>query len=195
MPEPDSKLPPGGGRDGSGDAARADSDPRNVGGQNEEHNAAARGAEIDLSPDEREQGVKSAAPDGGEIQDTPAWPAEESARDQTANSSIGMDGKESIFGNVFLRGEGAVRGLRQRRAYYRCCIPALAGFVSPRSIAPDGSISMDYLREEGNGFLSRQQSGGEFGVVRFGIWVFPCSQFGGAVFSPVHAKQKMLIER
>jgi phospholipid/cholesterol/gamma-HCH transport system ATP-binding protein len=81
MPEPDSKLPPGGGRDGSGDAARADSDPRNVGGQNEEHNAAARGAEIDLSPDEREQGVKSAAPDGGEIQDTPAWPAEESARD------------------------------------------------------------------------------------------------------------------
>ena len=37
----------------------------------------------------------------------------------------------------------AVRGLRQRRAYYRCCIPALAGFVCQRSIAPDGSISMD----------------------------------------------------
>ena len=32
----------------------------------------------------------------------------------------------------------SVRELRQRRAYYRCCIPALAGFVSRRSIAPDG---------------------------------------------------------
>jgi hypothetical protein len=38
---------------------------------------------------------------------------------------------------------GAVRGLRQRRAYYRCCIPALAGFVSQRSIAPDGSVLID----------------------------------------------------
>ena len=32
----------------------------------------------------------------------------------------------------------SVRELRQRRTYYRCCIPALAGFVSHRSIAPDG---------------------------------------------------------
>jgi hypothetical protein len=38
---------------------------------------------------------------------------------------------------------GAVRELRQRKAYYRCCIPALAGFVRQRSIAPDGSTSMD----------------------------------------------------
>ena len=43
----------------------------------------------------------------------------------------------------------AVRELRQRRAYYRCCIPALAGFVSRRSIAPDGSIPMDQLEREG----------------------------------------------
>jgi hypothetical protein len=34
----------------------------------------------------------------------------------------------------------AVRELRQRKAYYRCCIPALAGFVSLRSIAPDGIV-------------------------------------------------------
>jgi hypothetical protein len=34
----------------------------------------------------------------------------------------------------------------------------------------------------------------EFGVVRFEFWVFPCSQFGEAVFSSVHAKHKMLIE-
>ena len=30
------------------------------------------------------------------------------------------------------------RELRQGGSYYRCCIPALAGFVSPPSIAPDG---------------------------------------------------------
>jgi septal ring factor EnvC (AmiA/AmiB activator) len=30
----------------------------------------------------------------------------------------------------------------------------------------------------------------EFGVVRFEFWVFPCSQFGGADLSPVHAKRK-----
>ena len=35
----------------------------------------------------------------------------------------------------------------------------------------------------------------EFGVVRFEFWVFPCSQFGGADLSPVHAKRKMLIEK
>src|SRR5436309_2256238 len=32
----------------------------------------------------------------------------------------------------------SARELRQRRSDYRCCIPALAGFVSLRSIAPDG---------------------------------------------------------
>jgi hypothetical protein len=30
------------------------------------------------------------------------------------------------------------RELRQGGSYYRCCISALAGFVSPQSIAPDG---------------------------------------------------------
>src|SRR4030095_5982602 len=30
------------------------------------------------------------------------------------------------------------RELRQGGSDYRCCIPALAGFVSPQSIAPDG---------------------------------------------------------
>jgi hypothetical protein len=32
----------------------------------------------------------------------------------------------------------SARELRQEGSYYRCCIPALAGFVSPQSIAPDG---------------------------------------------------------
>src|SRR5258708_28607415 len=44
----------------------------------------------------------------------------------------------------------SVRELRQRRAYYRCCIPALAGFVSLRSIAPDGFVNtrMDSSSEQ-----------------------------------------------
>ena len=33
----------------------------------------------------------------------------------------------------------SARELRQRGSNYRCCIPALAGFVSPQSIAPDGN--------------------------------------------------------
>src|SRR3954463_13328890 len=33
----------------------------------------------------------------------------------------------------------SARELRQRGSNYRCCIPALAGFVSPQSIAPDGT--------------------------------------------------------
>ena len=45
------------------------------------------------------------------------------------------------------RGEKTARGLRQRGSDYRCCIPALAGFVSPQSIAPDGAESS---REEGH---------------------------------------------
>src|SRR5882724_5422791 len=32
----------------------------------------------------------------------------------------------------------SARELRQRRSNYRCCIPALAGFVSLESIASDG---------------------------------------------------------
>jgi hypothetical protein len=35
--------------------------------------------------------------------------------------------------------EKSARELRQSGSEYRCCIPALAGFVSPQSIAPDGA--------------------------------------------------------
>ncbi len=56
-------------------------DPRNISDQDEEYSASARGAEVDLSPEEREEQIKSAAPDGGEIQETPDWPADESEKD------------------------------------------------------------------------------------------------------------------
>src|SRR3954471_24469741 len=35
-------------------------------------------------------------------------------------------------------GQKSARELRQGGSDYRCCIPALAGFVSPQSIVPDG---------------------------------------------------------
>src|SRR4029077_18724533 len=38
------------------------------------------------------------------------------------------------------------RELRQGGSYYRCCIPALAGFVSPQSIAPDGGEISSHKR-------------------------------------------------
>ena len=37
-----------------------------------------------------------------------------------------------------VREKKSARELRQSGSDYRCCIPALAGFVSPQSIAPDG---------------------------------------------------------
>ncbi|MGI8507034.1 MAG: ATP-binding cassette domain-containing protein [Solirubrobacteraceae bacterium] len=73
---------------GGEDQARADNDPREIGNQSEEHNAAARGAEIDLSPQEREEGIKSAAPEGGEIRDTPA--GEEAEQAQRSGSEAGQ---------------------------------------------------------------------------------------------------------
>ncbi len=39
------------------------------------------------------------------------------------------------------------RELRQGGSYYRCCIPALAGFVSPQSIAPDGGEISPHQRD------------------------------------------------
>jgi phospholipid/cholesterol/gamma-HCH transport system ATP-binding protein len=63
------------------DSERADGDPRNISDQSQEHNAQARGAEVELSPEERRDQVKSAAPDGGEIKDVPDAPARETERD------------------------------------------------------------------------------------------------------------------
>ncbi|HEX8978030.1 MAG TPA: ATP-binding cassette domain-containing protein [Solirubrobacteraceae bacterium] len=54
-------------------AGGSSDDPRNVGDQSQEHSAEARGAEVELSPEEREEQITSAAPHGGEIEDTPTW--------------------------------------------------------------------------------------------------------------------------
>jgi len=43
------------------------------------------------------------------------------------------------------------RELRQGEAYYRCCIPALAGFASSQSIAPDGSSLFGQISQKSKG--------------------------------------------
>jgi phospholipid/cholesterol/gamma-HCH transport system ATP-binding protein len=67
-------------------------DPRNISDQSEEHNAEARGARVELSPEEREEQVTSAAPDGAEIQDVPEDPAAESERDAARREAGGANG-------------------------------------------------------------------------------------------------------
>src|SRR5437868_1768659 len=55
-------------------------DPRHITGQSEEHNAEARGAQVELTPQERQEQISSAAPDGAGIQDVPDRPAAEDER-------------------------------------------------------------------------------------------------------------------
>ena len=52
----------------------------------------------------------------------------------------------------------SARGLRQRGSDYRCCIPALAGFVSPQSIAPDGAESSREAGRRAIGFSARRNA-------------------------------------
>ncbi len=71
-------------------------DPRNISDQSEEHSAEARGAQVELSPEERQEQVKSAAPDGGDIQELPDQPAAESKHDEDrAGARNGSDGESS----------------------------------------------------------------------------------------------------
>ena len=56
-------------------------DPRHISDQSADHNAEARGAQVELSPDERREQVSSAAPGGGDIQEVPDRPAAEGERD------------------------------------------------------------------------------------------------------------------
>src|ERR1700730_3835837 len=54
----------------------------------------------------------------------------------------------AVFTFINFMKKKSARELRQRRSDYRCCIPALAGFVSLRSIAPDGgkTFAQDHHR-------------------------------------------------
>ncbi|MDQ2897757.1 MAG: hypothetical protein M3Y09_19320, partial [Actinomycetota bacterium] len=77
--------PDNGGHNPRESGVGGEDDPRNIGDQNDENSASARGAEVELSPQEREEQIKSAAPDGGEIKDTPSM--EEAQRDPGQSES------------------------------------------------------------------------------------------------------------
>jgi phospholipid/cholesterol/gamma-HCH transport system ATP-binding protein len=90
--KPEAGSTDGGGANGGG----ANDDPRNIGDQSEEHSAQARGAEVELSPEEREEQIKSAAPHDGEIQDTPTWEeAKNSEGESEAATQEQGDGQQS----------------------------------------------------------------------------------------------------
>ncbi|MGZ4178191.1 MAG: ABC transporter ATP-binding protein [Solirubrobacteraceae bacterium] len=72
----------------------ASEDPRNISDQSEEHNAEARGAQVELSPEERREHVSSAAPDGGDIQELPDHPAVEGERHEAHRQAGSQDGSE-----------------------------------------------------------------------------------------------------
>ncbi len=79
----------------------ASDDPRHISDQSDEHNAEARGAEVELSPEERQEQVTSAAPDGGEIQDVPDQPAAESAHEDAGGEAArGRNGSEQSGSRV-----------------------------------------------------------------------------------------------
>src|SRR3954468_3607415 len=66
----------------------------------------------------------------------------------------------------------SARELRQRGSDYRCCIPALAGFVSPQSIAPDGAAKFAQQPRDaiifvrGRGRLTRRSPSGCIAAVK-----------------------------
>ena len=51
----------------------------------------------------------------------------------------------------------SARELRQGGSDYRCCIPALAGFVSPQSTVPDGSQIFQHDRHRAIAFLNENE--------------------------------------
>jgi phospholipid/cholesterol/gamma-HCH transport system ATP-binding protein len=104
----------------------ASGDPRHISDQSEEHNAEARGAQVELSPEERREQVTSAAPDGGEIQELPDQPGAEGERDEARRQSQGEDGSA---------GDGAER--QSSRV-------SVVDEAPPRPAPPDGVDEDEY---------------------------------------------------
>jgi phospholipid/cholesterol/gamma-HCH transport system ATP-binding protein len=88
------------GSDGESQESGSSDDPRNINDQSEEHSAAARGAEVDLTPEEREEKITSAAPHGGDIEETPTWEEaqEEEGQSESAAQEEGGDEEEAREG-------------------------------------------------------------------------------------------------
>jgi phospholipid/cholesterol/gamma-HCH transport system ATP-binding protein len=114
---------------GEGEAQGANDDPRHIGDQSDEHDAQARDAQVDLTPEEREEQITSAAPHGGEIEDTPEWPAEE---DQGESESQAQDGGRD--------GDGDAEGEREESSSRVSVVDE----KEPRPEPPEGSSDEEY---------------------------------------------------
>jgi hypothetical protein len=76
----------------------------------------------------------------------------------------------------------SARGLRQRGSNYRCCIPALAGFVSPQSIAPDGEETYRKACPEQQLALSEVEYAEWIDIVQSGVLSWRCEIAAAFVF-------------
>jgi phospholipid/cholesterol/gamma-HCH transport system ATP-binding protein len=92
--------------EGGSSGGDASDDPRNIGDQSEEHSAEARGAEVELSPEEREEQIKSAAPHGGEIEETPTWEQAQDSEGESESATQEQSEGQRQAGGENGRGEG-----------------------------------------------------------------------------------------
>jgi phospholipid/cholesterol/gamma-HCH transport system ATP-binding protein len=139
-PDSGSQEQSGGGREDSDDSSRAENDPRNIGDQSEEHNAEARDAQVQLSPEEREEQITSAAPHDGDIEDTPEWPGEEGERDAQAKDE--HDAQAKGDGDAQAEGEGDAQAEgEQEESSSRVSV---VDEKEPRPEPPDGSSDEEY---------------------------------------------------
>jgi phospholipid/cholesterol/gamma-HCH transport system ATP-binding protein len=92
--------------EGGSSGGDASDDPRNIGDQSEEHSAQARGAEVELSPEEREEQIKSAAPHGGEIEETPTWEQAQDSEGESESATQEQSEGQRQAGGENGRGEG-----------------------------------------------------------------------------------------
>ncbi len=107
----------------------ASDDPRHISDQSAEHDAEARGAQVELSPEERREQVSSAAPGGGDIQEVPDGSAAEGERDAAAHGDNGA----AAHGDNGAAGEPVQSGSR---------VSVVA--ESPRPAPPDGVDDDEY---------------------------------------------------
>jgi phospholipid/cholesterol/gamma-HCH transport system ATP-binding protein len=106
----------------------ASDDPRHISDQSAEHDAEARGAQVELSPEERREQVSSAAPGGGDIQEVPDRPAAEGER-----GAAHGDNGAAAHGDNGAAGEPVQSGSR---------VSVVA--ESPRPAPPDGVDDDEY---------------------------------------------------
>jgi phospholipid/cholesterol/gamma-HCH transport system ATP-binding protein len=129
-------------RSSEDDSQNANSDPRNISDQSEDHNAEARGAEVELSPEEREEQITSAAPHEGDIQETPSW-EEAQEEDSHGEASAQDDEVEEDRSEARTRSHEAAEGEDEEDERGRSRV-SVVDEKPPRPEPPSGSSDEEY---------------------------------------------------